>query len=200
MTVDVLIPTLKGHREDSFLRAVGSVDFGRVLVSVEHTARGYVAVMNDLIAASNADVVMCTNDDVMFKPGSIQKGAETLLKRFSDGDGMVGFFQGAEADGVQEYTMPMMGRKFIRRFPEQNPFCPNYLHFDSDTELGEYASSLGRFVFCKEAELYHAVPGRDGIRSDDLRKIVVPMIAQDHRVRVLRRSKGLVWGKSWELV
>lgn len=152
------------------------------------------------------DAVLWSVDDVEWLPNSIEKAVECMITNFPDTDGVVGIKQ--ECPGHPEYTFKwygqcLIGRKFIERYKdvEYKVCCPDYNHFFQDEELWQYASSLGKFVNCEQAVLYHYHPGFIKSEMDDTHPIVRgSLFVEDRQTYSKRKISGYVWGKSWELI
>jgi GT2 family glycosyltransferase len=64
-----------------------------------------------------------------------------------------------------QYSYMLVGKKFFDQRLGRKLFYPEYRHFFADTELGEYAKSIGRFMFCEEAQITHYHPST-GAQAD----------------------------------
>jgi len=151
----------------------------------------YVFSMNRaLLEMGDVDAVLYGSDDLTFAPSCISEAVIALKKHFPDGDGVIGLNSGGPPT-----AFGLMGRKFINRFPDRQVFCPEYLHFGGDSELGKFAKKIDRFHFATGAVVEHvfAQKGRTTELSRLAKKHDRPMYRR-------RRGKGLYWGESFELL
>lgn len=146
-------------------------------------------------------------DDTEIYPDCLKKAVGCLIKNFPDTDGIVGINQ--TCPGHPEYKgMPygqvLIGRKFVERFKEVDyqVCCVDYKWQFQDEELWEYAKSLNKFVFCKEAKMLHYHPSRMPEQMDETHKLSrLPSIrAWDQRTYKERKRRELIWGKNWEVI
>lgn len=152
------------------------------------------------------DAVLWLVDDTEIYPDLIEKAANKMLEKFSDLDGIIGLAQ--ECPGHPEYTYKeygqlLIGKKFVERYQRvgYTVSCPDYFHFYQDEELWMYASSLNKFYFCKEAILKHYHPAFIKDEIDTTHPIVRnKIIREDKNTYLIRRTKKLIWGHTWELV
>ena len=150
------------------------------------------------------DAMVWLVDDVELYPDCLEKAVKCFKNSYKDTDGVVGLSQ--ECPGHPEYTYKpygqcMIGKKFIERYPDNQVCCPDYTHFYQDEEMFEYATSLNKFVHCKDAILKHYHPGFCKSEMDSTHSIPRnTVIGKDRLTYAKRRVKGLIWGKSWELI
>lgn len=152
-----------------------------------------------------AEMLILLVDDVELFPDCIQNAVNCMNSNFPDLDGIVGISQCAPEHPRytwMPYGQVLIGRNFIERYkPVNYQVCmPDYLHFYQDEELWKYATALNKFVLCKEAMLIHYHPGFYREEKDETHKLIrVPEIkGKDIKTYNLRKSKGLIWGQSWE--
>jgi len=151
----------------------------------------YVISMNILLKHSKIGAVLYGSDDLVFPPKCISNAMAALKKHFPDVDGLVGIRQQNRPHGSKS-AFGLVGRKFVNRFPNNQMFCPDYVHYGSDTELADFARSINRFIFCKEAMVLH-LDLRD--KTD---KLARTMFEKDGVTRRTRASKGLLWGREFK--
>lgn len=148
-------------------------------------------------------------DDVSLPPEALQEAVLDMEYMFPDTDGVIGFRQ--ECPGYENYTFKwfgqtLMGRKFIERYKEVNYqiCCPDYKHFFQDEEMGEFASSLGKFHRSSNALLYHYHPGFIKEEKDETHDIVrsgnLSPKKHDEKIRELRIKANYLWGRTWNLI
>lgn len=214
MRVNVLISTY--DREESLKRTVRSVaesDYKDVVVCVvvdgnrelftkllgqptnmilNKKRKDYVFSMNrGLQEFEDADFVIYAADDIEFPVNGISLAMKAMEERFPDGDGLVGLNQNCA--GIDS-AFGLMGRKFIERFPEMKVFCPDYVHFVSDAELGAFAKSIGKFHFCKEVVLKH-----ERAQHDKTFMFGMSAWGRDLAMQIERNGKGFLWGSNFGL-
>jgi hypothetical protein len=210
--VDVVIPTWR--RPEKLGRCLASLERqthpGVRVHAVEDTDRlfafgiwnRYLDTWVDGIGHGDAFVYLC--DDTELDPHCIENAAEELECRWPDLDGMVGLHQSniAGKGGWCRSAMAMVGRRFAERFPERQIMCPDYRRFHADSELGAFARSLGRFVYCEAASLIHYHPAHCKSEMDETHRAVrsAAEVARDKETWSLRQARGLLWGRSFERV
>ncbi len=153
----------------------------------------------------NKDAIMWIVDDVELKENCLENAIITMKGAFPDTDGVVGLHQ--ECPDHPEYTFKwygqvLLGKKFIERYKDVNykVCCEAYRHFYQDEEMHMFASSLGRFWNCEEAQLIHYHPSFIKTNIDEAHnKVRFDIKKNDLKVYTERRKKGLVWGKTWEI-
>lgn len=145
-------------------------------------------------------------DDVELFPDCIQNAINCMKLNFPDLDGIVGLSQRCPGDPKPHgtpYGQILIGKKFVERYKAVNyqVCCPDYTHFKQDYELWLFATSLNKFVHCKEALLKHYHPCFIKEEVDETHFIVRgDIIKEDRKIYNLRKERGLIWGKTWETV
>lgn len=150
--------------------------------------------MNRALNSFITDNIIYASDDIVFQPDCISIAVKAMQERFPDGDGLVAFkWTGVET--VESPAFGIMGRKFIERFPNRAVFCPDYIHYASDSELKRFAMSIGKFYFCREAIITHKAP------KDNTYRLAHEFRSEDARLYYKARpAKGYLWGKNFGLV
>ncbi|GAG26743.1 unnamed protein product, partial [marine sediment metagenome] len=89
----------------------------------------------------------------------------------------------------------LLGRKFIDRFPDSMVFCPDYIHYGGDSELGRVAiRHFERIYQCKEAIVSH-------LRlHDNTYNLARKVKIHDKKIYSRRKKKRFLWGVNFELV
>jgi hypothetical protein len=99
------------------------------------------------------------SDDIVFEPKAIENAVFALNAAFPDGDGVIGFdIKNMTEKDKSPYAFMLIGNKFLSETLNGIPFFKGYRHFYADTELGELAASMGKFITCKEAGIIHFHP------------------------------------------
>jgi glycosyltransferase involved in cell wall biosynthesis len=143
-------------------------------------------------------------DDTELYPDCLEKAVACHKENFPDTDGVVGISQ--ECPGHPEYTwkpygQTLMGRKFIERYPDGQVCCVDYKFLYQDEEMHNFASSINKFVHCKEAILKHYHPAFCREEHDSTHEKSRGMnLGIDRMTYTKRKAQGLVWGKSFELI
>lgn len=207
--VTVVIPTYK--RPEKLARCLESIraqDYPARLIRViaeEDIDREFAfGIWNRIIPTITEGIAVYLCDDVELDPGCIKAGVFALWSRWEDLDGVVGFnqrnIQGKA--GTAQSAMGMIGAKFLDRFPERRPFCPDYARFHFDSELGHMARHIGRFHFEIKASLVHYHPAHHPDEMDETHHVVRDKVEQneDGRLWKERRERGLWWGVDNELL
>jgi len=134
------------------------------------------------------------SDDVKFEPKTLEIAERQLRFKFKDTDGVVGLNQ-YDVPGGTDTAFLLIGKKFLSRFPNYQPFCPDYKHFAADTELGNFSKKLGLYSFCQEARVEHLHPctGKRGI--DDTHTQSRRFLQEDLALFKKRKEQNLVWGR-----
>ena len=148
------------------------------------TRKDFVVSMNTLLSHSEKGAVLYGSDDLEFPSDCIFNAVAALEKHFPDTDGLI---------GLKSVNIPsafgLMGRKFINRFPNNQVFCPEYIHYASDWELGRFAETIHRFYHSQEAIVHHVKT-----LSDITTKLAVMVKSHDEALRLARIKKGACWG------
>jgi hypothetical protein len=151
------------------------------------------ASMNYALSILTEGYFVYASDDLIFEPRCISNAIKIMENRFPDGDGLIGFNQ-TNCKGARS-AFGMMGQKFIERFKDRQVFCPEYIHFGSDTELGDYASSVKKFWFAeKQCGIYHSR------LRDKTYRIGRKTNKRDVDLKWARKEAGLLWGKNFEFL
>lgn len=177
-------------------KAVDSIDVDMEVRVLENTT-GWLKAVNE--AGRTIDgAVLLAGDDMLFKPGAIQKALDVFEAYSQDTDRVVGFNQ-SNLKGACEAGFTLMGEGFRDRFPNRQVFCPDYGHYYADTELLRFARMVGKFTFCEAAEVLHWHFSVLGYR-DDTSKLVGTLLEDDRARFELRQKRGLLWGSNFKLL
>ena len=97
--------------------------------------------------------------------------------------------------------MGLIGRKFAERYSNRQCFCPDYVSFYADSEVGDYAEKINKFYYCEEAKLIHYHPAFYKNEVDEAHRQVRDKEANlDKVINAERKKLGLLWGKSFKLI
>lgn len=148
-----------------------------------------------------SDGLCYINDDVEVFDDTIDKIKLEFYRYFVDYDGVVGLNQLNLNEFQQvEGAFGVIGAKYADRFPNRQVFCPDYFRFYGDFELMKRAKELNKFHFSHEAQLNHNHPCINREFEDATHKDVRKFIGRDKYTFQQRQAKGLLWGRTWELI
>lgn len=151
----------------------------------------YIISMNEAMKHTKDGAIIYASDDLIFRHDCISNAVKAMKRYFPDTDGLITLKQSHKEGGE---AFGLLGRKFIDRFPDNAIFCPDYIHYGGDSELGRVAGYFGRLHQCREAIVDHS-------RSHDNTFILARKVkAHDTQIYKRRRNKKLLWGKSFERI
>lgn len=153
--------------------------------------RDWIYSINRALQDTQGDAVLYASDDLTFPPELISELVKALKNHFPDGDGLIGIK--TKPTSVQG-AFGLMGNKFIDHFPGRQAFCPDFIHYASDFEIGRYARVHKKFFFCETSILLHHR------WCDETTKLAWSTKKRDRGISVKRRGKGLIWGTTFERV
>lgn len=172
-------------------------------IGLETEPRALTTCINELLAAVSADVVFLLGDHIVFH----ERTVEEVLNRFASNPviGAVGMrIENLPPASASPYAFMALSRRFLNRFKMRNGrwevFCPDYYHFCADTELGEYAESIGAFHFAASATITTHSPAAGNAATDETYRAGRTNKAADMDIRRKRQAAGLLWGKSFERI
>jgi len=146
--------------------------------------------MNTLLQYAHGDAVLYASDDLTFEKNCIEKAVKILKEKFPDTDGLIGIKQ--DIKGCSS-AFGLIGKKFIERFPHRCVFCPDFIHYSSDFELGRFARNINKWSYCESALVHHKR------LKDKTWQVAHKVRDRDFQTMKLRREKKLFWGHSFEL-
>ena len=206
--VDVIIPTL--DREDTLKETIKSAlasSYKRIGITVvidgnfqlarslagwpvkiilNAQRRDWVVSMNKAIAMTHDSAVLYASDDLVFDKYCIERAVQKMPK---DQDALVAIKQ--DVKGCRT-AFGLLGRKFIERFPKSQVFCPDYIHFGSDFEIGLYAARVNKLVMCPEARVQHRR------LHDATHQVAVKVKERDVKIKQERKNRGYLWGLNFD--
>lgn len=148
-----------------------------------------------------ADALCYMNDDVLFYENTIENLINSYQKYYPQFDGIMGMNQSnLPRNQIKETAFGIIGKEFAEQFPNRQVFCPEYWRFFGDEELLLYVKSINKLIFDENVKIIHLHGAfyKDLIDSThlDVRKYW----RRDKRIFDLRRQKGFLWGKDFELI
>lgn len=172
----------------------------RIVVYPEYENLGTVKKLNEHLKFTRSDIIVYLADDVKLYPDCLEKAVQCMQSNFPEFDGLVGINQVNIPNGCKS-AFGLIGRKFADRFPDKQCFCPDYIHFYVDTEVGQYAQEVKRFKFCEEAKLIHYHPSVCSEMIDQTHITLRNRSKQrDDETWQKRQRKGLLWGRTFDRV
>jgi glycosyltransferase involved in cell wall biosynthesis len=160
-------------------------------------------IWNKYLKTMDVDAMFYVCDDIEFKPDCLITCLKEFTTRFPDTDGLMGLNQeniSSDKDGFSRNAMGIIGRKFAERYPDRQCFCPDYISFHADAELGNFARSLGKFHFAANANIIHYHPVYHKDQLDETHSVVRQMKDVDREMWNLRKKRNLLWGQSFDTV
>jgi len=143
-------------------------------------------------------VYLC--DDTQLYPETLYILFELFNQIYKNTDGILTFNQ-YNLESASKYAMGLIGKKFINRFPNNQCFCPDYVSFYADAELGRFAESLNKFYFGNGIKIHHFHPAFYPNEKDSTHLLVRDEQQKiDKEVNKKRRERGLLWGKDFKLI
>lgn len=181
-----------GNRKLFNKLSVEFVNKKRIMMTFNNKRMDWVFSMNrGLQEMGDAEAVIYAADDIKFPFNSISIVMKELRNRFPDTDGIIYLNQSPKGGSS---AFGLMGKKFIERFPNKMVFCPDYIHYYSDTESGDFARSIKKYYFCKDVILQHERA------HDETWKLARPILDRDLKVRKNRKRRNILWGRDFERI
>jgi len=91
----------------------------------------------------------------------------------------------------------LIGRRFITHFPNNQVFCPDYIHYGGDSEIARYVRSAGKYFLSPTVGVtHHRGPADETYRLTISKKTGT----RDNFYFKKRREMGLTWGNSFKLI
>jgi len=151
----------------------------------------YVFSMNKALKHAKGDAIIYSSDDLIFRPDCISNAVKAMKEHFPDTDGLITLKQVDRESGT---AFGLLGREFINRFPNNMVFCPDYIHYGSDTELGRLGRRLNRVHQCREAVVDHS-------RLHDNTCTLAREVKRHDKWIYSRRKKGrFIWGYNFKRI
>jgi len=162
-------------------------------ILINQKRKGWCKTMNMVFHDTDSDYYFYGSDDLEFLPDTIMKAMACHELHFPDGDGVVGMNQ----QNLRQFcpaAFGIFGRKWKKRFPEDQVFFPNYRHFCGDSELWHYAKAVKKFQFCGGAKVFHHRT------QDECHRLAQSTLGRDREI--WWQKKGMpqkYWGHSFKL-
>jgi len=154
---------------------------------------------NDFLANIGSQGLCYLTDDIEMDKDCLMNAFKVMKEKKYDCVIGLHTTNGSE-DKVCKASHGIVGINFILRFANREVFCPDYYCLYVDEELYRYSSELGKFVACYEATITHAHPDFTKKPPDATHVHNRRYKQRDVAVYNQRQVKGLLWGKSCELI
>lgn len=151
----------------------------------------YIISMNKAMKNIKDNAVLYASDDLIFSNNCISNAVKAMDEHFPTGDGLIALKQCQKESGA---AFGLLGRNFINRFPDNMVFCPDYIHYGGDSELGRVAIAFGKAYQCREAIVTHSQ------LHDNTFNLAREVKIHDRQIYKKRRHKNLLWGRTFERV
>ena len=145
---------------------------------------------NRVLREFDSDYYIYGSDDLTFRPDSIKYAMAKMQECFPDGFGVIALAK------KNKCTFGLFGRKFADHFPDRQVFCPDYIHYASDSELMRCVRALDKYAYPPErtSMVLHAR------LKDETWRFARQVKTRDHRIRIEREEKGYLWGVDFNLI
>lgn len=151
----------------------------------------WVFSVNRVLKEFDSEYYIYASDDLFFPPGCIEYAMIKMRQRFPDGFGLVSIGKKSKC------AFGLFGQKFASHFPDRQVFCPDYVHYGSDSELLRTVSKLGKFDYLRHRPSSVAHPR---IIYDETKRMAETMRARDQAIYHQREKMGLSWGIDFKLI
>jgi len=150
----------------------------------------WVFSVNRIFKEFDSDYYIYGSDDLTFRPDSIKCAMAKMQECFPDGFGVIALAK------KNKCTFGLLGRKFADHFPDRQVFCPDYIHYASDSELMRCVIALETYAYPPErtSMILHARP------KDETWRLARSVRTRDHAMRDERIEKGYLWGVDFNLI
>jgi len=170
LLISIIIPVIRPEKAIRCCNAIrensGIPDSLYEIITEEDKERiGAPHMIKKMVDSCQGELVCFLGDDTIPERGFL-KNAIKAMESLPDGWGMVGFDDNIRIRGTYKAAAHWLCDKKLLPFLDGEFFHTGYKHCWCDNELAIRASELGRYVFCKEAFVYHDHPIVD-IKNDD---------------------------------
>jgi len=150
----------------------------------------WVFSINRVLKEFDSDYYIYASDDLNFRPSCIKHAVAKMQERFPDGLGVVSIGKKNRA------AFGLFGRKWAEHFPDRQVFCPDYIHYASDSELMRCVRELDKYAYPPErtSMVLHTR------LKDETWRLARQVRSRDHRIRVERQARGYLWGVDFNLI
>jgi len=161
-----------------------------ISVIANRKRRDWVFSINRILREFDSDYYIFGSDDLTFQPRSIKYAMAKMQECFPDGFGVIALAR------KNKCTFGLFGHKFADHFPNRQVFCPDYIHYASDSELMRCVRALDKYAY---------PPERKGMvlhsrLKDETWRLARRVRTRDHVIRDERQEKGYLWGVDFNLI
>jgi len=216
MKVTIIIPTCSSSRIPLLLNTVKTIQAGEykdvhpiivadgnphiadvanrqlrnITIISNKERKDWVFSVNRVLKEFDSDYYIYASDDLNFRSGCIKYAMAKMQECFPDGFGVISIGKKNRA------AFGLFGRKWVDHFPDRQVFCPDYIHYASDSELMRCCGMLGKYGF---------PPERDSMvlhtrLKDETWRLARQVRTRDHAIRIEREQKGYLWGVDFNLI
>jgi len=150
----------------------------------------WVASVNRVLREWESEYYIFASDDLIFPHDCIENAMATMQRRFPDGFGVVDL--GKKNRGI----FGLFGRKLVGHFPNNEVFCPDYVHYCSDGEFYRAMKKMKKYAYPPERESRV----KHFRLNDDTRRLARRIRARDREIWHEREDKGYLWGIDFNLI
>lgn len=148
-------------------------------------SKSKVEAINDGVAETAWDLLILASDDMIpQRVDYAQRIADLFEEFFPEGDGVLHLNDGRT--GRQLNTLPIMDRKYFRRF--NYVYHPSFISVFCDNEFQEVSERLGRSIYVNEIIIHHAWTDITG--ADALHRRNESYYREDERIFRARQNAG----------
>jgi len=146
--------------------------------------KDWVYSINHALKSLKSDYYIYASDDLIFPPDCIENAVNVMQRDYPDGDGVVSIGR------KNRCVFGLMGNKFINRFPDRQVFCPDYIHYCSDSELLGTVKRLGKLTYPpdRQCQVKHFR------MKDETWRLARRARTRDREIHRERQEKGYQWG------
>lgn len=217
MKIIIAIPTCSPERIPGLIKAVESIQGGsyknvhpvilvdgnlgmcevlnkqlhNVSIISNRERMDWVFSVNRIFKEFDSEYYIYASDDLFFPPGCIEYAMIKMRQRFPDGFGVISIGK------KHKCAFGLLGRKFIEHFPDRQVFCPDYVHYGSDSELWRTVNKLGKFDYLRHRPSSVAHPR---IVYDETKEMAEENRTKDQAIYRKREEMGLNWGIDFKLI
>jgi len=161
-----------------------------VTVIANEKRMDWVFSINRILQEFDSDYYIFGSDDLNFRPGSIKYAMAKMQECFPDGFGVIALAK------KNKCTFGLFGHKFADHFPDRQVFCPDYIHYASDSELMRCVTALGKYAYPPErtSMVLHSR------LKDETWRLARQVRTRDHAIRDERQKRGYLWGVDFNLM
>jgi len=175
---------------NSHICEVANKRLHNVSVILNKERMDWVFSVNRVLREFDSDYYIYAADDLFFPPACIEYAMIKMGERFPDGFGVVSIGK------KHRCAFGLFGRKFIEHFPDRQVFCPDYVHYGSDTELWRTVDRLRKFAF-----IAHRPSSVNHKRiEDETWRLAEKFRTRDQEIYYQREKMGLNWGIEFKLI